>query len=167
MNATNAASLLFAVTFSWNLLGNQLILQSRSPLPESLQTAIEEEVSQAGLIGQGRANIFVQFHGSCRIPNQPLDDVERPLGWVDRVDGQMLSIVHVDCARIGQALRRVVTDPQSAKSQDLLARAIARVIRHELHHLVLQTSDHDRTGDFKSALRAEELIAPFATAAFH
>ncbi len=164
MNAANVVAVLFATVFLRDSFANQLIFHSDPPLPASLQKAIEREISLAGMRGQDQADLYIEIHGACRVSNQSLPGADRPLGWVDRVDGDMLSIIHVDCARIGQALWRIVADPQSPETRELMARAMVRVIRHERRHLILRTVNHEKTGDFKPSLRAEELIAPFSTA---
>jgi hypothetical protein len=149
--------------FASILLGNSIILQSDTPLPVGLDQAVRAELSSAGLWQSGQGYIYVKIHGPCHITNLKSTDVNHPMGWVDRVDGEMLSIIHVDCSRIGEALCRIVVNPQSNQTRQLMARAIARVIRHEWHHLTLNTANHEKEGDYKASLRAEELAAPFQT----
>jgi hypothetical protein len=143
------------------LFGSSLILQSDTPLPLGLESAVERELDLAGLWQHPQVDVYVRIHGACRVSSLPPGDIHSPLGWVDKVDGEMLSIIHVDCLRIGQALWRIVADPRSAGTREIMARAIARVIRHEFRHLTLNTAEHERQGDYKASLRAEELAAPF------
>jgi hypothetical protein len=166
MNALCRAVLLFVAIVATPLFSNSLVLQSDRPLPTQLAKSVERETSLAGLSEHGQPDIYVKIHGDCHVSNFSNVDTARPLGWVERVDGEMLSIIHVDCARIGQALWRIAPNPRSSATQEMLARAIARVIRHELRHITLKTIDHEKNGDYKASLRAEELAAPFQRVSF-
>ena len=146
--------------------GYSLVLEGDRPLPTQLAKALARETALAGLSEPGQPDIYVNIHGECRVSNLPGANIAHPLGWVERVDGKMLSIIHVDCGRIGQALWRIAPNPRFPATQELLARAMVRVIRHELRHIVLNTIDHERDGDYKASLRAEELVAPFQPASF-
>jgi hypothetical protein len=159
MNALRTVFVLLAASL---LPGQSPIIQSDSPLPPQLRQQLEREMAAAGLSASKQPDLFIKIHGVCRISMKSTSN-ERPLGWVERVDGQMLSIVHIDCQRISQALSRVVVNPQSAESINSLARAIARVARHEAWHLRMNNGYHERQGDYKAALRAEDLIAPFTS----
>jgi hypothetical protein len=164
MSALCRAVLPFVVIVATPLFSNSLVVQSDRPLPTQLVKSVERETSLAGLSEQRQPDIYVKIHGECRVSNARSADTARPLGWVETVDGEMLSIIHVDCARIGQALWRVAPDPESPVTRELMARAIVRVIRHELRHIMLNTEAHEKSGDYKASLRAEDLVAPFQDA---
>jgi hypothetical protein len=164
MNAKTRLATLAAVFVS-ALQSASLILQSERPLPAGLDAAVEREFVATEAWESATSDVVVRIHGICRVPTpQRQKDSERPLGWVDIVDGQMLSIIHVDCTRIGEALERLVVNPHSIETREMYARAIARVIRHELRHVLLDSSDHEKRGENKAALRAEELAAPSSAA---
>jgi hypothetical protein len=158
MNAFGLATIVAVVGI---LNGDSLILQSEMPLPPGLAAGVEREMALSQTWEQTQPPLFVVIHGVCHIP-MPWQEgqIERPLGWVNKVDGQILSIIHIDCSRIGLALRRVVIDPASTETLDMYARAIARVIRHERRHVLLNASTHEKAGENKSSLRADELAAP-------
>ena len=153
----------------------EIMMQSDAPLQAALQNGIMRELAQSGVFGErtvvwvdarqavpGREYpglVMVKFHGACRLPDpsKRAKDFTGTLGWVEKVDGQILSIIHVDCPRIGEALASSL-DPTCAN--EVYARAIARVIRHEWHHVQLNSSAHEKTGENKRALRVEELAEP-------
>jgi hypothetical protein len=161
-----ALTLLFsaAVTF---------VIQSEAPVRPGLQHAMERELAprprlvMAAAVGPTdsfQELVVVKFHGNCELPLRPrpvppIAASAQPLGWVQRIDGQFLSIIHIDCQRIAEALARIV--PQhSPDADEIFARAIARVVRHEMRHLSLNTDGHERTGENKASLRGAVLAAP-------
>jgi hypothetical protein len=166
MNAFGLATIVAIVGGILN--GDSLILQSETPLPPGLAAAVKREMALSETWEQRESPLLVVIHGVCHIP-MPWQEghIERPLGWVNKVDGQILSIIHIDCSRIGLALRRIVIDPTSTDTLEMYARAIARVIRHERRHVLLNTSTHEKAGENKSSLRADELAAPDFRRAFH
>lgn len=146
------------------------VVQSDSPVRPGLQHAMERELGRqphlvmAAAVGPTdsfQELIVVKFHGSCELPSrrQPVAPSSPSLGWVERIDGQFLSIIHIDCQRIAEVLARIVPE-HSPDVDEIFARAIARVVRHEMRHLLLNTSSHERSGENKASLRAEELAAP-------
>jgi hypothetical protein len=144
---------------AWN--GVALTLQSEHPLPPGLETAVARELASSALGADSQSTLVVRIHGNCRVDRMPRRaNSDGPLGWVDIVDGEMLSIIHLDCTRIGEALARLVDNPNSVQTEELYARAMARVIRHELRHVQLNTTRHEKRGENKAALLAEELVAP-------
>ena len=156
------------------LLAITLLEQSETPLPAALETAVAQEIDQSSggrlswtnTPGEFPDLVLVRVHGACRIPARPDPSACGPLGWVDRVDGKFLSVIHVDCSRIGEELARIVTpphcivsgDPRCRAANEMYSRAIARVVRHELHHIRLNTGKHEKTGENKPALRPEALV---------
>jgi hypothetical protein len=121
----------------------------------SLRLASVGEV-QAGQLRQRL--IIVKILGECRVLSGP-PAIWRPdpLGWVERVDGRILSFVFVDCTRVSEALRRIGHSGDRGTRETGMAGAVALVIRHEMRHILLQTTDHETRGEYKAALRAEEL----------
>ena len=65
-----------------------------------------------------------------------------PLGWVYQVDGKILPFVFVDCDRIARTLWADLRGQTPAIRRQKLARAISRVIAHEITHIVTQDSGH-------------------------
>jgi hypothetical protein len=162
----------------WFSAALTFVVQNEAPVRPGLQHAMEREIVRwTGFEGRSprlvmaaavgptdsfQDLIVVKFHGSCKLPvkTRPSSAPSpQPFGWVERVDGQFLSIIHIDCQCIAEALARVVPG-HSPDADEIFARAITRVIRHEMRHLLLNTSCHESSGENKASLRAEELAAP-------
>jgi hypothetical protein len=152
-----------------------------TPPPQSFEAALRVRLDQSTVAGGRRLRIvsaleaeagqprerviLVKIRGECRVSARSVS-IWRPdpLAWVDRVDGQILSFIHVDCTRLSEALSRIVPgagaylrEPE-IMGETRMTRAVALVIRHELRHILLQSSAHDTRGEYKAALRPEELI---------
>jgi hypothetical protein len=153
-----------------------LLVESEIPVPVGLQIQVERSLAESSLPGGERIDwslatksdterefqdlVILTVHGVCRLPSHSQSEVSaQALGWVERVDGQILAAIHIDCPRIGEAVSRAIA-PGSFEAQAAYARAISRVIRHELNHVLLNTALHDVAGDNKRALTAAELAAP-------
>lgn len=106
--------------------------------------------------------VTVEVQGKCEIPSMTVPWRPEPLGWVEVTGGHWLSRVHMDCTRIAEALEHREDNPLSYFSELSLARAMATVVRHELRHLVRQTREHARTGEFRDALAGRDLVLPFS-----
>jgi len=154
-----------------------LLVESEVPLPIELQIQVERSLVESNLPGGERIVwrlasksdaerefqdlVILTFHGACRLPSHSQLEVSaQALGWVERVDGQILAIIHIDCPRIGEAVSRAIGAPRAFEAQEAYAHAISRVIRHELNHVLLNSASHDVAGDNKRALTAAELSAP-------
>lgn len=116
---------------------------------------IEKIHWQVGLlsewVGEARGEVIVvKVRGNCTVPATDVPWRRAPLGRVEIVNGEWLSYIHVDCARIGEALRR-------ARGTNM-APAVVSVIRHELTHYMRRTMQHDEEGGFRATLCAGELL---------
>lgn len=69
----------------------------------------------------------IQVRGNCQVPQEAPN-----LGWVERVDGDILPFVTIDCA----AIRYLVSSPV------FMPRALAQVIVHELFHYLTGRVSH-------------------------
>jgi hypothetical protein len=99
------------------------------------------------------------FEGSCSAAEPA---VLTPVSAVDTVasladtsisDGRILPFFHVDCTRL---VRMLGSGPDRA----MIGRALARVIAHELYHIVAGTAEHQNTGVAKAAFSVRDLITP-------
>jgi hypothetical protein len=81
------------------------------------------------------------------------------LGWTHVSDGVILPFSDVDCDRIRSFVQRdLLTFPQDHREQ-VLGRAIARVVAHELYHIFANTHKHGSCGVGKAAYSVFELLA--------
>ena len=100
--------------------------------------------------------VVVDFHGRCRMgPGDSAAREDQPLGRTQVVDGQVLPFVEIECGRVQSFLR---TSLLSGRDPDVvLGRALARVLAHELYHVLADTTAHSRSGIAKPALSGTDL----------
>jgi len=98
------------------------------------------------------------FEGSC----SATEPVLTPVSAVDAVisladtsisDGRVLPFFRVDCTRLLRILG-------AGTDKAMLGRALARVIAHELYHIVAGTAEHQNTGVAKAAFSVRDLTTP-------
>ena len=74
--------------------------------------------------------------------------------------GRVLPFFHVDCARVATMLRPEAEPSRVQSRHALFGRALARVMAHEIYHIVGQTAEHQERGIAKAALSMRDLTAP-------
>jgi hypothetical protein len=153
-----------------------LLTGAAETLPGPLVTALREETSRLlPLPGleihwrdlEGRSGketfdhlIIVRFHGSCS-PFTPARAVlpPGPLGITHISDGQILPFIEANCAQLTSAARRLRRVPFRLDHESL-GRALARVVAHEIYHVLSDSGLHDRHGLSKAALTPADLFLP-------
>jgi hypothetical protein len=105
--------------------------------------------------------VVVRFEGSCDASGFPdLDRREPALGLTHVSDGDVLPFAEVKCARVLRLVAPLLELRGSYESHALVGRALARVLAHELYHVLAKTTRHGRSGIAKPVLSAEELLCP-------
>ena len=100
--------------------------------------------------------VVVNFHGRCRVePTAAPADGDKPLAWTHVVDGKVLPFSDVECDRVRASIRSV--EGMRQISDLILGRALARVLAHELYHVLARTSAHADAGLAKRSLSGLEL----------
>jgi hypothetical protein len=119
------------------------------------------ELSGYQSVGVAPRIVFVHFEGNCRAatlpPRQAVAAVA--LASVNRVDGQMLPIVTVDCDRIAGYIWPAMTGAERLRGDAAFGRAIARVVCHELYHYLSGEATHTRSVLFRASISATSLLA--------
>ena len=93
------------------------------------------------------------FDGSCT-PAGPVPPVSAvSLADTSIADGRVLPFFHVDCTRLIQMLGSQI-DPGA------FGRALARVMAHELYHIIGRTAEHQNTGIAKAVFSVNDLKNP-------
>ena|SRR5579862_6126757 len=101
----------------------------------------------------------VQLTGECATGlDQGRNATPGPLGWVYLVDGQIQPFAFVDCNRIALTLRGELQGRTWKERHKKMSRAIARVVAHELTHIVTQNPGHSDKGIEKARLTQMELV---------
>ena len=96
--------------------------------------------------------VVVDFRGRCRMEAAGLTyDRGGPLGWTHFANGTVLPFSAVECDRVRSALH--------SASDVVLGRAMARVLAHELYHVLAQTVIHQKVGITKPSLSRADLVS--------
>jgi len=142
----------------WRILKTELERTEITTLPKESTRWLKREQFY-----QDAENVEIyQVHlkGDC---STGMEAAERPapgpLGWVYRVDGQILPFVFVDCDRISHAVWPDLRGRTPSERRQKMARAISRVVAHELTHIITQDPNHLGSGGGQKAhLRPDELL---------
>jgi len=102
--------------------------------------------------------IVVKLRGSCRDDvGSDLARFRGPMGWTHMTDGEILPIVEIDCESIRlHTLMGMFARDRSLRGL-LYARAVGRVIAHEIYHVLAATRIHSTTGLAMPRLSPEDL----------
>ena len=104
--------------------------------------------------------IQVRLAGRCNLAGAPERASRQPgpYAWAHVSDGHVLPFIQVDCDRIRNALFSTMWGEDFQHRDFLLGRALARIIAHELHHVVNREVHHSQEGLAQPALTAASLI---------
>ena len=73
------------------------------------------------------------------------------LGWTHVSDGAILPFSEIDCDRIREFVQKELLYWKPAEREEVLGRAMARVVAHELYHIFANTPHHGSDGVAKAA----------------
>lgn len=103
----------------------------------------------------------VRFNGSCTtapvIGGRAVPDAES-LGKTYVVNGTVLPIAEVQCDSVRRFIAADLGRTRSKQRDEILGRALGRVVSHELYHILLRTTQHGREGIARPAQSSSELI---------
>ena len=101
------------------------------------------------------------FKGSCDAAHLSPRPVHNPgaLGWTHVSDGVILPFSDVDCDRIRGFLQRDLLMVRAPEREAVFGRALARVVAHELYHVLANTVHHGSCGIGKAAYSIQELLS--------
>lgn len=104
--------------------------------------------------------VLIKFRGNCRIQPTPMYHNEHgPLAFTHTSDGEILPFSEVLCERVGVAAQSAMASGEFGRRDELLGRALARVLAHELYHIKGKCNEHGHSGVARKALTGRELIA--------
>jgi hypothetical protein len=105
--------------------------------------------------------VLVRFKGKCVLePAGYLYDERGPLAFTYSTDGAVQPYSEVACAKVASSVRSAMFGGDFANADELLGRALGRVLAHELVHMLSKSGAHARSGVEKAALSGKLLIAP-------
>jgi hypothetical protein len=104
--------------------------------------------------------IVVKFRGACQIdPASNRDPEPGPLAFTHRSDGAILPFSEVECDRVRSSLLHTMPAQDLFRSDVIFGRAMARVLAHELYHVLAATETHSRQGVMQRALSGSDLAS--------
>jgi hypothetical protein len=116
--------------------------------------------------------VVMRLQGSCRgeIPptpntkNMKVTQDPEALGSTHVSNGEVLPFADIHCDRIRSFVAAPLSIYGSAVVRDeMFGRAVARVMAHELYHILLKTTSHGKKGLARASQTAGQLIAPRTT----
>jgi hypothetical protein len=105
--------------------------------------------------------VVARFRGKCRgnVPRTPRRG-RRTLGLTYVSEGDVLPFSEVDCDRIRSFVQpRLAREKAGRVMDELLGRALGRVLAHELYHMLAKTGTHARAGVAKAMFTPSDLVA--------
>jgi hypothetical protein len=104
---------------------------------------------------------IVHFKGECNAERLKQDlGFPGPLGWTHISNGQIIPFIDVNCDGLRIFVERDLLTVNPANRDTVFGRAAARVLAHELYHLLGNTRGHTSGGVGKAAYSVQELLAP-------
>ena len=110
--------------------------------------------------------VVMKFRGQCRVEGwaQPGNDFGTlgealALGSTQVSDGEVLPFSAVECDQVRKALGYLHPGTNQFDRQKALGLALARVVAHELYHILARTTSHASTGLAKASQSLRDLVA--------
>ena len=103
----------------------------------------------------------VELNGVCALPagNAVAPAVSgASLATTNVTDGQVLPFSTVNCAALTHSLAPVLLKDTGAQRDFFYGRAMARVVAHELYHILMRTTEHARSGIARSCFSTDDLV---------
>ena len=114
--------------------------------------------------GAGAENlVIVELRGVCMA--QFSTTAVKPLAWTvplassSVVDGKILPFSWLDCTALNRFLAPVASDKPKVGQDDLYGRSMARLLAHELYHVLARTDGHALAGIAKARFSTSDLLA--------
>jgi hypothetical protein len=104
--------------------------------------------------------VVVKFRGKCRMEPVPyLYDERGPLAFTYSTDGAVLPFSEIECDKVRSSLHTAMFGGDYKRSDLLFGRALARVLAHELYHVLTKTHSHAGQGVAEKSLSGAQLIS--------
>jgi hypothetical protein len=104
--------------------------------------------------------VVVRFKGQCVLNPGPTVAESGTLGFSYTVGGNVQPFGEIDCDRVVRAVGSAVSAVDYLRSDELLGRALGRVLAHEIVHMLSGSVAHARDGVAYKELTGRMLIAP-------
>jgi hypothetical protein len=143
-----------------------------APMVQALQNELAAIMAPTGLLfswhslseagGQVSSQLaIIHFKGECDTQQLRQETgFPGPLGWTHISDGEILPFIDVNCDGLRIFVQRELSGVGAAERETVFGRAAARILAHELYHLLANTRSHTSGGIGKAAYSVQELLAP-------
>ena len=104
--------------------------------------------------------IVFRMKGSCSmsaVPVAALSDERGPLAMTHIVNGEILPFADVECDRVRQSVQRTWGRANPHMHETQYGAALARVMAHEMYHMLARSTNHQSSGLTKEALSSRDL----------
>jgi Cytochrome c len=102
----------------------------------------------------------VTFKGACDVAGAtPPVSNSRRLGWTHISDGEVLPFAEVDCGLVRSFVARQLLGMGRKEADQRYARALGRVVAHELYHILGRSTHHSSRGVDRPVFTAQELVS--------
>ena len=106
---------------------------------------------------------IIQMRGQCRATadlHKTASLEGEPLGQTHMVDGNVLPFADLLCDAVHRLVDLDLRRVRSSQREELLGRALGRVLAHELYHILARSTGHGSRGLGRSEQTSAELLAP-------
>jgi hypothetical protein len=143
-----------------------------APVVQAIQSELEAIMAPTGLqfswhtlAEAGGQNAFqlavIHFKGECDAEGLRAESgFPGPLGWTHISNGEILPFIDVNCDGLRIFVQHDLIAVAAADRDTIFGRALARILAHELYHLLANTRVHTSGGIGKAAYNVHELLAP-------
>ncbi|SPE28183.1 conserved exported hypothetical protein [Candidatus Sulfopaludibacter sp. SbA3] len=102
----------------------------------------------------------VTFKGRCEVSRLMPHVVAHsgPLGWTHVSEGAILPFADIDCDGVRNFLQNGLLGVRAQDRDEMLGRALGRVLAHELYHILANTQHHGSGGVGKAAYTVQNLL---------
>jgi hypothetical protein len=111
--------------------------------------------------------LLVRLQGRCDVGwpvrDYPFAGRAGVLGRTYMADGKVVPVADVLCDSVRRYIAPALRTAPPGNRELLFGRALGRVAVHELYHILLQTSEHARSGLARAEQSRAELLAPEAS----
>lgn len=128
-----------------------------SPVRLKVDLRLKAEVPESAEFGE---LLLFKMKGSCTMKALPigaLSDERGPLAMTYSSNGQILSFGEVECDRVRESLQRVFGKRNPDAHEAAYGVALARVMAHEMYHMMGNCAAHTKHGLTKESLSGREL----------
>ena len=105
----------------------------------------------------------VEFRGVCAAQQEggamaPIEHLP-PLASTSVADGRVLPFSWVDCSALSRFLGSSLRKESKTRRNQVYGRAVARLVAHEIYHIVARTEEHTRAGIAKPRFTLSDLLS--------